>query len=516
MFSSDILQIPRIIDETKIQNPPPSPTTRNSTDLLSPTAMSTISNESSHDSYASPKFELSFECNDDAMDENNLLYNDYFREDMEDLFNPYDLLMRMHFPLKKSGALSQLEKFKNYWENYSFYAIWRKKFIEDHSCQEKDLWKEFFVESIPHLLINLFLTFYVVGGAIAFQLLDGKIRQEKLYNVIQFTFTTIATVGYGNIVPTTNASKLFCIFYTLVGVPLLFLSLTNIGQFIAEGYWIFLASLRRTQNIEAPDERRLPLLVVVSLLLTHSVIGGLLFHFWIDQMPVIPAIYFSFVSITTIGYGDITPTPNDAIQTLIIVFYLAIGMVIMSTFVASLYNHLRRLHYLGRNFSGAAHAEVWFGGTRMSVSELLYIVAEEFNVSPKMLYEVLHDLDDIITEATDPKIKLNIEQIQNRRQNRISRSENREFREHFNKGVRMVEVKDTLNPQNSHVVIKVDSTKCLNRIPDDQRENVMQALGMFHHMVKTKSNLKINKRRSSSASTKLHIVNNDQPADEPE
>lgn len=53
----------------------------------------------------------------------------------------------------------------------------------------------------------------------------------------------------------------------------------------------------------------------------------------------------------------------------------------MSTFVAALYNYLRRLHYLGRNFNGAAHVEVWFGGTRMSVSELLYIVAEEFNVS---------------------------------------------------------------------------------------------------------------------------------------
>lgn len=37
--------------------------------------------------------------------------------------------------------------------------------------------------------------------------------------------------------------------------------------------------------------------------------------------------FFSFVSITTIGYGDITPTPNDAIQTAIIIIYLAIGMV---------------------------------------------------------------------------------------------------------------------------------------------------------------------------------------------
>ncbi|VDK84478.1 unnamed protein product [Litomosoides sigmodontis] len=448
-----------------------------------------------------------FKCNDEAVDSNNLLYSDYFQEEPEESFNPYDLLMRIHFPLKKSRAISQLEKFKNYWENYSFYAIWRKKFIEDHSCQEQDLWNEFFIESIPHILINLFLTFYVIGGAVAFQLIDENIQREKFYNVIQFTFTTIATVGYGNIVPTTDASKLFCIFYTLVGVPLLFLSLTNIGQFIAEGYWIFLASLQRTQYVDAPDERRLPLSIVVTLLLTHSVIGGFLFHFWIDQMPVIPAIYFSFVSITTIGYGDITPTPNNALQTLIIVLYLAIGMVIMSTFVASVYNYLRKLHYLGRNFSGAAHVEVWFGGTKMSVSELLHIVAEEFNVSPKMLYEVLRDLDHIITEATDPKVKLSIEEIQSRRQDRISRSENHEF---CSNGIRMVEVKDSINPENTHVMIKADSTKCLNKIPENQRENVMQALGMFHHVVKTKSNLTA-KRRSSSVSTKLHLANSHLP-----
>ncbi|MCP9264264.1 Ion channel [Dirofilaria immitis] len=412
IYNSNVLQFPVTTNETSIHN---SKTSKTSTELSDPVTIS-ISNESSIDSVAP----LSFGCNDDANDRNNLLYNDYFQEEPEESFNPYDLLMRIHFPMKKARAFSQLEKFKIIGKSIHFMQY------------------GFFVESIPHLLINLFLTFYVIGGAAAFQLIDENIQHEKFYSVIQFTFTTIATVGYGNIVPTTDASKLFCIFYTLVGVPLLFLSLTNIGQFIAEGYWIFLASLRRTQCIDAADERRLPLSVVVTLLLTHSVIGGLLFHFWIDQMPVIPAIYFSFVSITTIGYGDITPTPNNTIQTLIIILYLAIGMVIMSTFIASLHNYLRRLHYLGRNFSGAAHVEVWFGGTRMSVSELLYIVAEEFNVSkvsPKMLYDVLHDLDDIITEATDPTMKSNIEELQSRRQNRLSRSENREFREYFKNGI---------------------------------------------------------------------------------
>lgn len=52
----------------------------------------------------------------------------------------------------------------------------------------------------------------------------------------------------------------------------------------------------------------------------------------------------------------------------------------MSTFVAALLNYLRKLHYLGRNFSGAAHVEVWFGGTRMSIAELLHIVASHFEV----------------------------------------------------------------------------------------------------------------------------------------
>ncbi|VDN05035.1 unnamed protein product [Thelazia callipaeda] len=383
--------------------------------------------------------QINFDCNDEANDRNSLLYNDYFQKDEDDeLFTPYDLLMHLQFPMKKSHASSQLEKFKDYWENYSFYAIWRKKFIQDHSCQEQDVWKELFVESIPHLLINLFLTFYVVGGAAIFQIIDKSIAEEKFYNVVQFTFTTIATVGYGNIVPTTDASKLFCMFYTLVGVPLLFLSLTNIGQFIAEGYWIFLASLSRTH---------------LRLFL----------------------------------------------------------QVIMSTFLAALYNYLRRLHYLGRNFTGAAHVEVWFGGTRMSVSELLYIVAEEFNVSPKMLYKVLHDLDDIITKATDPKVKLTIERVRNLR-NQDSCSSSSEIRECVDEGVCMVEVKDSTKMKQKHVSSNFSLTYLNSylfyqlKVKEEQLyfKQIMQALAMFHHVVKTKSNLTNAKRRSSSASAKLH------------
>uniref|UniRef100_A0A0R3RMX6 Uncharacterized protein n=1 Tax=Elaeophora elaphi TaxID=1147741 RepID=A0A0R3RMX6_9BILA len=137
MRNSDILQFPAANTETGFHtaNEPEA-----STEL--PVTTPTSSNESSNDSHVPIKFKLSFGCNDEAVDRNNLLYSDYFQEEPEESFNSYDLLMRLHFPLKKSRALSQLQKFKNYWENYSFYAIWRKKFLEDHSCQEQDLWKE--------------------------------------------------------------------------------------------------------------------------------------------------------------------------------------------------------------------------------------------------------------------------------------------------------------------------------------------------------------------------------------
>jgi hypothetical protein len=39
----------------------------------------------------------------------------------------------------------------------------------------------------------------------------------------------------------------------------------------------------------------LPLFAIIVMILIHSVIGGLIFHFWIDEMPFLPAVYFRCV-----------------------------------------------------------------------------------------------------------------------------------------------------------------------------------------------------------------------------
>ena len=45
--------------------------------------------------------------------------------------------------------------------------------------------------------------------------------------------------------PTTHFSRIFCIAYTIFGVPLVFMALSQGGQFLAEGYWILVTSLSK-------------------------------------------------------------------------------------------------------------------------------------------------------------------------------------------------------------------------------------------------------------------------------
>jgi len=76
---------------------------------------------------------------------------------------------------------------------------------------------------------------YVVGWIIAFLLLTGTLAYHALegwsyFDSLYFTTMTVTTIGYGDFLPSTPASKAFTIVFALAGVSVILYALNVLGR----------------------------------------------------------------------------------------------------------------------------------------------------------------------------------------------------------------------------------------------------------------------------------------------
>jgi hypothetical protein len=140
-------------------------------------------------------------------------------------------------------------------------------------------------------------------------------------NTIFFVYTTLATVGYGNLVPYTNMGKLFCIFYIIIGVPITLLLLGILTEYftglIEDTFFLNNKdNSNNTTETSSSDNNDLSVNTNnLKLLLKYSIVF-IIFLIFIYIIPAIflsvytesnwsflEAIYFCFISLTTIGLG---------------------------------------------------------------------------------------------------------------------------------------------------------------------------------------------------------------------
>jgi voltage-gated potassium channel Kch len=74
-------------------------------------------------------------------------------------------------------------------------------------------------------LAGLVLCFLILFGTLLYQLIEGWSWVDALY----FTTVTVTTVGYGDLVPTHDISKLVTVFYSFIGIGSFLYLLSTVG-----------------------------------------------------------------------------------------------------------------------------------------------------------------------------------------------------------------------------------------------------------------------------------------------
>jgi voltage-gated potassium channel len=106
----------------------------------------------------------------------------------------------------------------------------------NHARKEPVVPRQFLLTlSVPLVLLLV--------GTLGFHVIEGKSPLDSLY----WTVVTVATIGYGDIVPRTETGKVFAIFLVLGGVFTLFYAATSVIRSIVSGE---IASIREKRQME--------------------------------------------------------------------------------------------------------------------------------------------------------------------------------------------------------------------------------------------------------------------------
>ncbi|KAF7202272.1 potassium two pore domain channel subfamily K member 5 [Nothobranchius furzeri] len=196
------------------------------------------------------------------------------------------------FYLSVGAAIFQVLEEPNWKLAAKQYRDQKDKILEDHPCLSKEE-----LDRILEVVSDAAGQGVTITGRKTF-------NNWNWPNAVIFAATVITTIGYGNIAPKTPSGRVFCIFYGLFGVPLCFTWISELGKFFggrAKHLGQYLTrkgfSLRKAQFTCTA-------IFLLWGVLVHLVLPPFVFMSQ-EGWTYIEGLYFSFVTLTTIGFGDL-------------------------------------------------------------------------------------------------------------------------------------------------------------------------------------------------------------------
>ncbi|CAF1340530.1 unnamed protein product [Rotaria magnacalcarata] len=215
-------------------------------------------------------------------------------------------------------------------------------------------------------------------------------------SALLFTISVITAIGFGQVTPVSWEGQITCICYAIIGIPIFLICLTrisaamtNIFHFMYSGFlrcvccYCRIRSRRnanhskRSENSsnkydvayvgttsmdpswpEANEQsnnhlddndddyfdeefedswnrikNRVPALVVLAIIVGYLYLGAFMFHNT-EGWTIIISIYFCYIALSTIGFGDyvpgVTPGPTEGYRFMAASIYIVIGLAILA------------------------------------------------------------------------------------------------------------------------------------------------------------------------------------------
>lgn len=217
------------------------------------------------------------------------------------------------------------------------------------------------------------IIFYAIG--------IGYYQSVEKWNTttcIYFISVSVTTVGYGHYVPTTDGARIFTCFYVVTGIFLVvdFINYLTLRVFVTiQNEFLDKFSPSPSQSIRAAKKI---LLSVISLFVV--LFFGTLFFSLNEPWTVAEAFYWTTMTMTTVGYGDLKLKHESSRQFLI--FFVFFVVSIFFTTVNNInesYTDVRIEHERSQIL------DTTFSGLEMHSSDRLSVMAEDSSQSKFVL-----------------------------------------------------------------------------------------------------------------------------------
>jgi len=181
---------------------------------------------------------------------------------------------------------------------------------------------------------------------------DPYCEKWNFQNSLFFSFTVVTTIGYGHQSAETPGGRAWCVVYAVIGIPLNAILIGSLGSVFSDKFKMFKMKMKQTfGDVESDTESNMKnrskvfaVIVVESLIFTAfftsiflllpAAIFTVLENDENNSWSYFDSIYFTFVTLSTIGFGDMVPDrqQNEKLQGSVWKYSYLVGIILWIIF----------------------------------------------------------------------------------------------------------------------------------------------------------------------------------------